>query len=433
MDRLANLVELIMALYRTLPLQPPAQQYTVLASFCLTESGANGLCKIVSLATGTKCLPIERLPADGEAVHDSHAEVLARRGAVRWFLEEVGRCRSTEAFQSDWIVLCDDGRYALKDGARLVLYVSTVPCEILSHPDLCTLSITRPLQGGDASMRFLAAAQDEQMAALKDAVVHAPARSPPRPARGRDNYALWGVLRTKPGRADSPPTTSMSLQRQDRRLELPRYPGALGRALPSARCTSTASSSARSPGVLQPAVQADCTRALGGRLTGPRSSSDIQIMDPTTRCTPRRSYFTAVPFVHSRTVTLGAAGSCNDSLWWVADSPKPPEVLINGYKRGVAPRHRHRDKSRSGLHPSCSLNAEPKTSQTPGMQEIRPAALPRNPPPQRASARARHLRHTASMKNSMTEFQAAKRILTGDGGLFCGWIRGPSAQNFSAG
>lgn len=29
-------------------------------------------------------------------------------------------------------------------------------------------------------------------------------------ARGRDNYSLLGVLRTKPGRADSPPTLSMS-------------------------------------------------------------------------------------------------------------------------------------------------------------------------------------------------------------------------------
>lgn len=47
------------------------------------------------------------------------------------------------------------------------------------------------------------------MAALKDS-------SPPsqpslgNAARGRDNYALFGVLRTKPGRADSPPTRCMS-------------------------------------------------------------------------------------------------------------------------------------------------------------------------------------------------------------------------------
>lgn len=58
-------------------------------------------------------------------------------------------------------------------------------------------------------MRFLASSQDPEMAALKDS-------SPPVPppvgeaCRGRDGFALHGVLRTKPGRADSPPTKCMS-------------------------------------------------------------------------------------------------------------------------------------------------------------------------------------------------------------------------------
>lgn len=138
-----RVVEAIMALYRSLPLQPPAQQYTILASFFLV-SGADAQYKIVSLATGTKCLPAARLPVDGESVHDSHAEVLARRGAIRWFLEEIGRCHAvtTESapFQSNWIFPSDDGRYALKDGVRLVLYVSTVPCKILQTSKRCVLS-----------------------------------------------------------------------------------------------------------------------------------------------------------------------------------------------------------------------------------------------------------------------------------------------------
>jgi tRNA-specific adenosine deaminase 1 len=130
---LADLVGQILALFVSLPLQPPAQQYPVLASFCLTSS-PNGPSKIMSLATGTKCLPVSKLTTDGESVHDSHAEVLARRAAVRWFLEEIGRCRRTDViFRSEWICLCDDGRYALKPGVQLVLYVSTVPCEIMSQ------------------------------------------------------------------------------------------------------------------------------------------------------------------------------------------------------------------------------------------------------------------------------------------------------------
>lgn len=58
-------------------------------------------------------------------------------------------------------------------------------------------------------MRYLAATQDPAMAALKDStpLSHISLASA---ARGRDGYSLLGVLRTKPGRADSPPTICMS-------------------------------------------------------------------------------------------------------------------------------------------------------------------------------------------------------------------------------
>lgn len=69
--------------------------------------------------------------------------------------------------------------------------------------------MVRKLKGGDASTRFLASFQDEEMAALKDSTVY-PTLAQNVASRGRDNYRLYGVLRTKPGRADSPPTLCMS-------------------------------------------------------------------------------------------------------------------------------------------------------------------------------------------------------------------------------
>ena len=74
---------------------------------------------------------------------------------------------------------------------------------------VCYSPVVLEILGGDASMRFLASSQDPTMAALKDA---APPVAPPPGAasRGRDNYSLYGVLRSKPGRADSPPTLCMS-------------------------------------------------------------------------------------------------------------------------------------------------------------------------------------------------------------------------------
>ena len=58
-------------------------------------------------------------------------------------------------------------------------------------------------------MRFLASFQDAEMAVLKNSSVF-PTLPPGAASRGRDNYSLFGVLRTKPGRADSSPTLSMS-------------------------------------------------------------------------------------------------------------------------------------------------------------------------------------------------------------------------------
>ena len=79
-------------------------------------------------------------------------------------------------------------------------------------------------------------------------------------------------------------------------------------------------------------------------------------------------YFTDLPFIHSRSI-LASNGSCNEceclctmsaetiiiihrfflrlplALCWTADS-QSFEILINGLKRGVSPKHRYREKAR---------------------------------------------------------------------------------------
>ena len=69
--------------------------------------------------------------------------------------------------------------------------------------------IDRVPTGGDASTLALASEQDPEMASLKDASPPAPL-TPGIPLRGRNNYSAFGVLRTKPGRADSASSASMS-------------------------------------------------------------------------------------------------------------------------------------------------------------------------------------------------------------------------------
>lgn len=85
---------------------------------------------VPSLGTGVKCLPATRLPPLGDTLHDSHAEVLARRGFVRWLIDEAGRLVRGEAHSG---VLEYDkldggvGRFALREGVQVWLYVSALP------------------------------------------------------------------------------------------------------------------------------------------------------------------------------------------------------------------------------------------------------------------------------------------------------------------
>lgn len=102
------------------------RQFTILASFVL--HALNSKIEVISVATGSKCLPESQLPLLGNAIHDSHAEILSRRGAVRWFYEELSRCNSRQPKESIWIDRGSDEKWRLKPGVRLVLYISGIPC-----------------------------------------------------------------------------------------------------------------------------------------------------------------------------------------------------------------------------------------------------------------------------------------------------------------
>jgi tRNA-specific adenosine deaminase 1 len=96
--------------------------------------------KVVSCATGTKCVGADQLDMTGKLLHDSHAEVLTRRGFIRyitlWMLrlihistaesnplcpivrtETCLPCNSTQSFP-----------FHLKESWKFYLYISDSPC-----------------------------------------------------------------------------------------------------------------------------------------------------------------------------------------------------------------------------------------------------------------------------------------------------------------
>ena len=122
-------------------------------------------------------------------------------------------------------------------------------------------------------MRYLASFQDPAMAALKDSAGH-PALPPDAVNRGRNNYQLYGVLRTKPGRADSPPTLSLSCSDKIASWNLLGVQGALAsRFLEPIYISSVTIGEVDIN--MQQVVSEDCNRALSERLSILRSGQCV--------------------------------------------------------------------------------------------------------------------------------------------------------------
>lgn len=160
----------------------------------------------ISLATGLKVQPLKDYSPRGDVLHDSHSEVLSRRGARKWFLERLVKeikmktdvdqvidghltAKQSEKVQNlknrdevqqerncigDWVIddmprifqhadqddraedsssansrnLTKGGRVRIRDGIQLWFYISTLPC-------------------GDASMKLMQKEREFQDQAMR--------------------------------------------------------------------------------------------------------------------------------------------------------------------------------------------------------------------------------------------------------------------------
>ncbi|RYO88956.1 hypothetical protein DL764_008646 [Monosporascus ibericus] len=195
----------------------------------------NGLREWVPLsgiiAEGMKCLPSAKLPqAQGNVLHDWHAEVLAIRAFNRFVLEECRqlalggpetsspflRRRTPDEMRASESTAGDDGDtengwwhaqpFAWRDDVALHMYCSEAPC-------------------GDASMELTMAAQADaspwDIPSLPSSPFPPPsspfpsnsatsAEAEPTTLPGRAYFSLLGAVRRKPARGDAPPTLSKS-------------------------------------------------------------------------------------------------------------------------------------------------------------------------------------------------------------------------------
>ncbi|KAI7807176.1 double-stranded RNA-specific adenosine deaminase [Triplophysa rosa] len=98
----------------------------ILATIVMRK-GTDSLGTVVSLGTGNRCVKGEELSLRGDTVNDCHAEIISRRGFIRFLYSEL--MKHWESPSEETIFeLAEDGKLKIKSDITFHLYISTAPC-----------------------------------------------------------------------------------------------------------------------------------------------------------------------------------------------------------------------------------------------------------------------------------------------------------------
>ncbi|CAL8357616.1 unnamed protein product [Lota lota] len=105
----------------------PGREWTLLAGVVKVTQCLDIEKDVVSLGTGTKCIGRIAMSSKGDVLNDSHAEVIARRGCVRYLTEQLRRVVCGQGS----VVFCEaeqQGKWRLRPGVSFVFFTSHTPC-----------------------------------------------------------------------------------------------------------------------------------------------------------------------------------------------------------------------------------------------------------------------------------------------------------------
>ncbi|XP_022055165.2 double-stranded RNA-specific adenosine deaminase isoform X1 [Acanthochromis polyacanthus] len=85
-----------------------------------------GLGTVVSLGTGNRCVKGEELSLKGETVNDCHAEIISRRGFVRFLYNEL--LKHCDGADDGIFEPAENDKLRIKSDITFHLYISTAPC-----------------------------------------------------------------------------------------------------------------------------------------------------------------------------------------------------------------------------------------------------------------------------------------------------------------
>ncbi|XP_012868473.1 PREDICTED: tRNA-specific adenosine deaminase 1 isoform X1 [Dipodomys ordii] len=116
----------------------PNREWTLLAAVVKIQFTADQACgisdkaiqvtkEVVSMGTGTKCIGQSKMRKSGDILNDSHAEVIARRGFLRYLLHQLQLAATLEK-DSIFIPGTHKGLWKLRPALSFVFFSSHTPC-----------------------------------------------------------------------------------------------------------------------------------------------------------------------------------------------------------------------------------------------------------------------------------------------------------------
>uniref|UniRef100_H3CTW5 tRNA-specific adenosine deaminase 1 n=1 Tax=Tetraodon nigroviridis TaxID=99883 RepID=H3CTW5_TETNG len=387
--------------------------------------------EVVSLATGTKCVGRSAVSPSGDVLNDSHAEVIARRGCVRYLIQELHRAVTG----GDSAVFCraeQRGKWKLKPGVSFHFFSSHTPCgdasivpmtdsqsqpcpPVTSVKDKAKGSALKRKDGGSGGGETTkttpsgAAGRSRKHAGgrrrsptirpsnlIQKLTLEGRGRpggpgrpagvrdihrtgakcvpgAPPDPLQAGEGYHNAGVLRVKPGRGE--PTLSLSCSDKLARWGVLGFQGALSHYLQEALYFTSVVVGAC------PFSQEVMDRALVTRCSQVSKLPDGFSVRPPSIIQASVEF----PFSQGQTELRHRAGQgrispCGAAISWCNVAERPLDVTANGYKQGVTKKTLGTEKARSLLcklelfHSFLSLvsatepSARPSSLRAPGLQ-----------------------------------------------------------------
>lgn len=361
------------------------REWTLLAAVVqLSRCSQSGDVKkeVVSMGTGTKCIGKSSMSPNGDILNDSHAEVIARRGCLRYLTLELQRAVRGE--ESSVFGRADQpGKWKLNPNVSFLFFTSHTPCgdasiipmtETQCQPCASVPSVQCQPQTEGGAKRKAEETQErvkrprlEEPAMKKDSAQNQAADAPSNPDTVSDihrtgakcvpggpadpldpgvGYHSTGLLRVKPGRGE--PTTSLSCSDKLARWCTVGFQGALlSHYLQEALYFSTlvVGKCPYSQEALHRALVSRCANVSG--LPG-----GFAVTPPRLLQSSLEFPFSLGPTASRHRSWQSRVAPCSAAISWCRVPDKPLDVTTNGYKQGATKKVLGSAKSRSLL---CKL------------------------------------------------------------------------------